>query len=88
MLKTNPGFWDGSAGSAQVAKAVEAELLSMPSIIQSPQGQTPGCYLFKSASAQGILLPQNPQMITTIFNPDWQSRREPQRELFKCFLSA
>lgn len=32
----------GAVGSAQAAKATEAELLPMPSITQSLQGQTPG----------------------------------------------
>lgn len=30
MFKKNPRFWDGAVGSAQVAKATEAELLLMP----------------------------------------------------------
>lgn len=61
--KAAPGFVTGvhgAVGSAQEAKATETEQLWMPSITQSLQGQPPGHHLFKPASAQGILLPQNP----------------------------
>lgn len=77
-----------AVGSAQVAKATEAELLAMLSITCRACREIPQDIVY---SNQPLLKKfcrlKIPQMITTIFNPDWESGREHKREVFKC-LSA